>query len=168
MSNAGWCAVPEIDVGATLVCGHPPGTGVASSSAPRSLHVASEGAASSPAPSYDLAFEKNRAAASSRPACVRHHPHSAKMSGRTDLPSKKRTRTSSRRATISPNARKRAPRMTPLLAWFCGAPCSISGRTGGRRAWRPSSPASGAPAVRPGRRRRRSLSTRPGDGRCCR
>ena len=33
---------------------------------------------------------------------------------RTDLPSKKRTRTSSRRASISPNARKRAPRMTPL------------------------------------------------------
>ena len=41
-------------------------------------------------------------------------PPSAKTSERTDLPSKKRTRTSSRRASISPNARKRAPRMTPL------------------------------------------------------
>ena len=41
-------------------------------------------------------------------------PPSAKASERTDLPSKKRTRTSSRRASISPNARKRAPRMTPL------------------------------------------------------
>ena len=54
------------------------------------------GAASSSTPSYDLAFEKNRAAASSLPACVRPHPPSAKTSEGTDLPSKKRTRTSSR------------------------------------------------------------------------
>ena len=32
------------------------------------------GAAASPPPSYDLAFEKNRAAASSLPACVRPPP----------------------------------------------------------------------------------------------
>ena len=44
------------------------------------------------------------------------YPHSARTSERTDLPSKKRTKTSSRRASSSPNARKRATRMSPLLS----------------------------------------------------
>ncbi len=48
-------------------------------------------------------------------ACVRPHPSpSAKTNGRTDLPPKKRPKTSSRRASSTTNARKRAPRMTPL------------------------------------------------------
>ena len=40
------------------------------------------------APSYDLVFKKNRAAASSLPPSARPPPHGAKESERTDLPSK--------------------------------------------------------------------------------
>ena len=61
-------------------------------SAVRSIHVASEGAASSLAPSYDLAFKKNRTAASALPARVLPHPSpSPKTNGRTDLPSSEKT-----------------------------------------------------------------------------
>ena len=90
----------------------PTGTGV------RSIHVAmgaaSSGAASSSAPSYDLAFKKNRAAASSLPPSARPPRTARKRANGPTFPPKQKARTSSRRASSTPNARKRAPRMTPL------------------------------------------------------
>ncbi len=72
------------------------------------------GAASSLAPSYDLAFKKNRAAASSLPPSARPPRTARKRANGPTFPLKQKARTSSRRASSTPNARKRAPRMTPL------------------------------------------------------
>ena len=72
------------------------------------------GAASSLAPSYDLAFKKNRAAASSLPPSARPPRTARKRANGPTFPPKQKARTSSPRASSTPNARKRAPRMTPL------------------------------------------------------
>ena len=78
------------------------------------MGAASSGAASSSAPSYDLAFKKNRAAASSLPPSARPPRTARKRANGPTFPPKQKARTSSRRASSTPNARKRAPRMTPL------------------------------------------------------
>ena len=72
------------------------------------------GAASSLAPSYDLAFKKTRAAPSSLPPSARPPRTARERANGPAFPPMQRVRTSSCRASSTPIARKRAPRMTPL------------------------------------------------------
>ena len=58
--------------------------------------------------------KKNRAAASSLPPSARPPRTARKRANGPTFPPKQKARTSSRRASSTPNARKRAPRMTPL------------------------------------------------------
>ena len=92
----------------------------------RQINSFASEAASSLAPSYDLAFTKNRAAASSLPPCLRPRLPNAITSERIDLPLKKRIRTSSRRASSTHNARKRATRMSPLRGFHRGVRTAAS------------------------------------------
>ena len=71
------------------------------------------GAASSLAPSYDLAFKNTRAAPSSLPPSARPPRTARERANGPAFPPMQRVRTSSRRASSTPIARKRAPRMTP-------------------------------------------------------
>ena len=72
------------------------------------------GAASSVAPSYDFAFKKTRAAPSSLPPSARPPRTARARANGPAFPPMQRVRTASRRASSTPIARKRAPRMTPL------------------------------------------------------
>ena len=72
------------------------------------------GVASSLAPSYGLAFKKTRAAPSSLPPSARPPRTARERANGPAFPPMQKSRTSSRRASSTPIARKRAPRMTPL------------------------------------------------------